>query len=248
MALIQCRFSSEVLGINTSMTVILPQVTGKERHPVLYLLHGYGDDDTAWIRYTSIERYAAESGLAVVMPQVDHSYYTDMEYGKKYWTFLTEEMPVIARSFFPLAEEREKNYVAGLSMGGYGALKWAMNQPDRFSAAASLSGVMDISSWVSKSKESGETKYDHSFGERQLKDTNEDLLYLAEQLDQSDQPKPKFYQCCGTEDFLYENNVDFKKFCDDKSLDFTVEFGPGDHEWGYWDHKIKDVLAWLTKS
>ena len=154
MALIQCHFFSEVLGLSTSMTVILPQQTlgqigmsGKARgdkHPTLYLLHGLSDDDSIWLRRTSIERYVAGLGLAVVMPNVHRSFYTDMEYGGRYWTFLTEELPAVARSFFPLSDAREDNFVAGLSMGGYGAFKWALRHPDRFAKAASLSGVTDI--------------------------------------------------------------------------------------------------------
>lgn len=140
MALIECRFFSEVLGLSTSMTVILPQQTATqigmegrvraERHPVLYLLHGLSDDDSIWLRRTSIERYVAQMGIAVVMPQVHRSFYTDMEYGGKYWTFISEELPALARSFFPLSHEREDNFVAGLSMGGYGAFKLALRRPD----------------------------------------------------------------------------------------------------------------------
>ncbi|MNE51186.1 hypothetical protein D3C80_1458040 [compost metagenome] len=100
MALIECRFYSDVLGLSTSMTVILPQQTTTqiglnnvkrgELHPTLYLLHGLSDDDSIWLRRTSIERYVAELGIAVVMPQVDRSFYTDMAEGGRYWTFISE--------------------------------------------------------------------------------------------------------------------------------------------------------------
>src|SRR5690625_2816006 len=103
MALIRCDFFSEVLKLSTSMTVILPENNKSQigmenkafnnKHQTLFLLHGLSDDHTIWTRRTSIERYVASLGLAVVMPQVDHSFYTDMEYGKQYWTFLTEELP-----------------------------------------------------------------------------------------------------------------------------------------------------------
>src|SRR5690606_35149889 len=116
----------------------------KKKHPVLYLLHGLSDDDTIWLRRTSIERYVAGLGLAVVMPNVHRSFYADMAYGGQYWTFLTEELPRVAGDFFPLSDAREDNYVAGLSMGGYGAFKWALSYPERFAAAGSLSGVLDL--------------------------------------------------------------------------------------------------------
>ncbi len=91
MALLKCSFTSEILSTSTSMTVILPQERqafpgGRREHPVLYLLHGYMDDHTTWTRFTSLERYVEKLGLAVIMPQVGHSYYTDMEQGGNFWS------------------------------------------------------------------------------------------------------------------------------------------------------------------
>ena len=151
MALLRCDFFSETLGLSTSMTVILPQQTSGQigmtgataaEIPVLYLLHGLSDDDTIWSRRTSIERYVAPLGLAVVMPQVHQSFYSDEVHGLPFWTFLTEELPALVSGFFHVSTRREDTFVAGLSMGGYGAMKWALRQPDRFAAAASLSGAL----------------------------------------------------------------------------------------------------------
>lgn len=253
MALIECRFYSEALGLSTSMTVILPQNTssqigmenkaGAHRHPTLYLLHGLSDDDSIWLRRTSIERYVASLGIAVVMPQVHRSFYTDMEYGGKYWTFISEELPALARSFFPLSAEREDNFVAGLSMGGYGALKLALRKPEMFAAAASLSGVLDIAERVTA--ETFPREMQLVFGNAPIAGTDNDLLWLLKQLDASPTPKPLMYQCCGTEDFLYEHNQNFLKAARETSLDLTYTEEPGGHEWGYWDKKIQDVLKWL---
>ena len=103
MALVHCDFFSDVLGLSTSMTVILPQSTSTQigmsgqvstgETPVLYLLHGLSDDHTIWTRRTSVERYVAPLGLAVVMPRVDRSFYLDEAHGNKYWTFLSQELP-----------------------------------------------------------------------------------------------------------------------------------------------------------
>src|SRR3712207_5935441 len=133
MALIRCDFSTEALALGTSMIVLLSQTAstqigltgraGDAPPPVLYLLHGLTDDDTAWTRYTSIERYAAAKGLAVVMPQVHRSFYADERYGLKFWTFLSEELPAVVSSLFRVSTRREDTFVAGLSMGGYGAFK-----------------------------------------------------------------------------------------------------------------------------
>ncbi|OAB39824.1 alpha/beta hydrolase [Paenibacillus glacialis] len=253
MALFQCNFYSEALMMNTSMNVILPQHTrtqigmdnikSGDKHPTLYLLHGLTDDDTAWLRRTSIERYVADLGLAVVMPQVHQSFYTDMAQGNRYWTFLNEELPEIARSFFPLSEAREDNYVAGLSMGGYGAMKLALRRPDQYIAAASLSGALDMSNPVFW--KDFPMNYNHIFGEEDIRGTDNDILHLLQQCDQTVGPKPLLYQCCGTEDFLYEHNQTFRNVCTRTDLKLTYEEEPGDHNWEYWDNKIQDVLKWL---
>ncbi|WP_169084810.1 alpha/beta hydrolase [Paenibacillus sp. PL91] len=254
MAYITCNFFSEALGLSTSMTVILPQQTSsqigmnnrssKKLHKTLYLLHGLSDDDTIWSRRTSIERYVAELGLAVVMPNVHQSFYTDMEYGNKYWTFLTEELPAIARSFFPLSDAREDNYVAGLSMGGYGAFKWALRHPDRIAAAGSLSGALDMATHI-KQPDHMKPLFNLIYGDKEIKGTNEDLLHLVAELSSSNLPKPALYQCCGTEDFLYHDNLAFRDACKQADFPLTYVEGPGSHEWGYWDTHIQHFLRWL---
>jgi len=256
MALLRCNYYSDVLGLSTSMTVVLPQQTSnqigmvgarRERptFPTLYLLHGFSDDDTIWTRRTSVERYAASLGLAIVMPNVHHSFYSDMAYGHRYWTFLSEELPAIAQSFFPLSAEREDNFVAGLSMGGYGAFKWALRRPDRFAAAASLSGSLDVAGRVRTADGMIRRAFELIHGDRDPANTEDDLFYLLDRIEAAPGPKPKLYQACGTEDFLYEDNVKFRDACRRTGLDYTYEEGPGAHTWEYWDEKIQDVLKWL---
>ncbi|WP_152395012.1 alpha/beta hydrolase [Paenibacillus guangzhouensis] len=256
MALIQCNFFAESLGLSTTMTVILPEQTRSQigmtnvvhthRHPTLYLLHGLSDDHSIWLRRTSIERYAAALGIAVVMPQVDRSFYTDMAHGNRYWTFVSEELPRAVRSFFPLSDAREDNFVAGLSMGGYGAFKLALNHPDRFAAAASLSGAMDVTDpiYLQLMPE----VFQLAFGDQAtVAGTANDLLHLVSALGSTadSTAKPLLYQCCGTEDFLYEQNVRFRDTCRAAGVDLTYDEGPGDHSWEYWDQQIQHVLNWL---
>ena len=154
MALLHVDFFSDVLGMCAEMDVILPEQThgqigmegkrGDGKYPVLYLLHGMSDDHTIWQRRTSIERYAADYGIAVVMPSTQLGWYTDMYMGHKWWTYISQELPAICRSFFPyMSDKREDTFAAGLSMGGYGALKCGLLAPDTFSAVASLSGGVD---------------------------------------------------------------------------------------------------------
>ncbi|MCY0879379.1 MAG: alpha/beta hydrolase family protein [Firmicutes bacterium] len=257
MAWIQCHFYSDVLQLSTSMTVILPQQTRTQigmsnrlktmRHKTLWLLHGLSDDDTIWMRRTSLERYVAPLGIAVVMPQVHQSFYTDMRYGNRYWTFLTEELPDIARSFFPLSDAREDNFVAGLSMGGYGAFKWALRHPEMFCAAASLSGVLDLAQRI-KSRRPDDPAgrlFPLIFGTEDIAGSEDDLLALVKRVATSDGPKPLLFQACGTEDALFQENLTFRATCETVHYPLTSDFGPGQHDWAYWDQEIQKVLAWL---
>ena len=253
MALLRCDFFSDSLGLSTSMTVILPQHTESQiglagaatdaPPPVLYLLHGLSDDDTIWVRRTSLERYVAPLGLAVVMPQVHRSFYADEVRGNRYWTFLSEELPAVVRSFFRVSDRREDTFVAGLSMGGYGAIKWALRQPDRFAAAASLSGALDLKGRADAADPYIAALLGNVFGDTLALDGPDNPVWLAAQADVAS--APRLFVGCGTEDFLYHENTTFVDACRARGLALTVDFGPGEHEWGYWDTKIQDVLAWL---
>ncbi len=257
MALIHCNFHSDVLGLACSMDVILPQATKDagdvpwavpgRRHPTLYLLHGLSDDHTIWQRRTSIERYAAPLGLAVVMPAVGRSFYANTRFGHRCWTLVSEELPAVARSFFPLSAARRDNFVAGLSMGGYGAFKLALRRPEVFAAAASLSGSLDM---VCRAQVEAEPEFrrelEHVFGDLSaLRGSANDLLHLARKVARSRGPKPALYQWCGTEDFLYQDNLRFRDNARKVGLELTYEEGPGGHEWACWDRQIQRVLEWL---
>jgi S-formylglutathione hydrolase FrmB len=236
------------------MTVLLPQQTttqiGMEGRssdgppPVLYLLHGLSDDDTIWLRRTSIERYASPLGLAVVMPQVNRSFYTDEAYGGRYWTFLSEELPQLVGSLFRVSDRREDTFVAGLSMGGYGAFKWALRQPERFAGAASLSGAVDIAGLrTGRERPEDPRMFERIFGDRDPAGTEDDLHSLLTRADPAS--LPSLYLCCGTEDALIDDNRAFADACTAAGVPLRSSFGPGDHDWAYWDSQIQDVLAWL---
>ena len=256
MALIHCDFFSEVLKLACSMVVVLPerplpiiQTSPSPKYPTLYLLHGLSDDHTIWQRRTSIERYATEKGIAVVMPAVHRSFYADMKNGYRYWTYISEEVPARAREMFPLSAARGMNFVAGLSMGGYGAFKLALRHPERFAAAASLSGALEIAKLHHPDDPEWTKELRSIFGDlNSLSGSDNDLFHLAAQVAQSAQPKPLMFQWCGTEDDLYHANVKFRDFMQTLPFDFTYSEGPGDHSWGYWDAQIQRVLDWLPLS
>lgn len=244
MALFHAHFGSQTLNLACSVDVILPDRRRDPKRPLatLWLLHGLSDDHTIWQRRTSIERYAAAYRLAVVMPAVDRSFYADMQYGLKYWTYISEELPELLRQYFPLSAKRAEAFVAGLSMGGYGAFKLALNQPPRFAAAASLSGALDLNgTWASTERR----EILRLISDRSPKGTRNDLLHVATMLARSRKPRPRLYQWCGTEDFLYRDNLRFRDHARRIGLQVDYSEGPGGHTWDKWDEQIQKVIEWM---
>ena len=263
MAFIDCHFSSEALGIATALYAVIPQPAAGQigmttrgrrsgRYPVLYLLHGLSDDHTIWMRRTSIERYAAERGIAVIMPAAGRSFYQDMAAGPRYWTHISEEVPRLARSLFPLSDRREDTYVAGLSMGGYGAFRMALDRPDRYAAAGSFSGAVDVAERgrrVDQSTVFGRVEMEWMFGRgRKIAGTEVDLFHLARRVARSRGAKPRLFQYCGTADFLYADNLRFRDHAQRLKLDVTFRENDGNHGWAWWDEQILAFLKWIIKQ
>jgi len=249
MAFVDLKFYSNVLGMQTEVSVIIPQSANSGEigvetntrpgpYKCLYLLHGLSDDHTIWMRRTSIERYASLYGICVVMPRADKSFYTDMKYGMDYYTHIAKEIPAVIREFFNVSDKREDNCVAGLSMGGYGALKIALRECDRFAMGAGLSPCGDI-------KNIGfDDVLAPVFGREMEVRDEDDLLYLAD-AKREDPNRPKLFIGIGTEDFLYENIKPLREKLSAGGYDFTYREGPGCHSWDFWDEYIKHVLWWM---
>jgi S-formylglutathione hydrolase FrmB len=251
MAFLQLDCFSESLGTGVTLNVILPQpATAKlgrrRRFPVLYLLHGMLDDHTTWVRQTAIERYAAARNVAVVMPGAGRSFYADMARGPRFHAFMADELPALARFYLPVTDKREQTFVAGLSMGGYGAFKLALTHPERYAAAASLSGA--LRNWANPERVEGEwweVEGRHIFGPAAAFAGSANDVYALAQKAAAGNPIPLLYQCCGTGDFLYADNLEFKAWAGQLGLPLTYEEGPGEHNWAYWDQQIQRVLDWL---
>ncbi len=239
--------------------MILPQQTNGQigmegsasdgRYKTMYLLHGFSDDQTTWQRRTSIERYVSKLGIAVVMPTTHLAFYTDTTYGMKYWTYVSEELPRICREFFPrMSDKRQDTLAAGLSMGGYGAWKLGLGAGETFGAAASLSGALDIVEDYKRNEKENERVvpvFAGIFGSAaQLEGSENDLLALADRLAADKEKQPRLFAWCGTEDFLYQGNLRAWEHVKKLGYDLTCCESAGDHQWKYWDEKIKDVLQW----
>lgn len=254
MALAELNIYSAALGTQQQVYVIIPQknTSGEigissgirsEKYKCLYLLHGLSDNHSIWLRRTSIERYASEYGICVVMPFADRSFYTDMKYGGAYYTYIAKELPAVIREFFNVSEKREDNFIAGLSMGGYGALKIGMRECSSFCAAAGISSVADIVSL----KELFKNDIINIFGEEMEIPEEDDLFKLAEKCNLNSH-KPRIYMGCGTEDFMYKENIRLKEKFESLNFDYTYRESPGGHNWTFWDEYIQYILKWMLEE
>ncbi|MDD2958641.1 MAG: alpha/beta hydrolase family protein [Lachnospiraceae bacterium] len=263
MAFFQTNFFSPVLGFNTDINVLIPTPNSDEilnhkksdyffdgaKYQVLYLLHGAYGDYSDWMRLTSIEKYAQNHKLAVVMPSASNSFYQDMFRGSSYLTYLTEELPQFVKALFPISAKRENTFTAGLSMGGYGALRLALTKPEQYAACASLSGAIDIEGCLERVKNGtmgGPFLWDSIFeASAQIAGTDADLFALIKKRKAEGRQLPKVFQSCGTEDFIYPLNILAHQRLLETGIDLTYEEHPGIHDWDYWDTHIQRVLEWL---
>lgn len=254
MAFLQVQFYSDTLTVASSAYVILPEprqgigmkaAAADELPKVLYLLHGYSDDHTIWMRRTSVERYAAEYNLAVIMPAVNHSFYTNEAQGERYWDYVSEELPEVMHRFFRLSKRPEDTFVAGLSMGGYGAMKLALTHPERFAAAASFSGAVDVAADVDSKTGERLEGFRRVFGDLTgIRGSDNDLFHLLEKNAKAPH-RPRLYVCCGTADFLYDQHLRFVPALMEHGWDVEHYEEPGAaHEWGFWDERIRFFIPW----
>lgn len=254
MAFLTVDFHSDVLGMAMSMSVILPQKastqigmasSGGEGCKTLYLLHGLSDDNTIWSRRTSIERYVAGKNIAVVMPNAHKSWYTDALSGERYMEYISKEIPSICRSMFrQMSSRREDNFVAGLSMGGYGALKIALSMPDAFAGCAALSGAFDIEHRFVRCP--GDSSMKMIFGSPEdVKGSANDVYHLAEKLAESSVTLPSIYLWCGTDDSLYGETERMGELLRSCSYDLSYNSSSGNHSWFYWDREIQKAIDFL---
>lgn len=264
MALLHVNFFSEALGMCVACDVILPQRATKQigmaaaargdKHPTLWLLHGASDNHTIWQRRTSIERYAAPLGLAVVMPNAHLSSYADMAHGGKYYTYISQELPEKMRAMFPLSDKREDNFIAGLSMGGNGTLQYAAGHPEKFGGAAILSCAPRDLHQLAKDLEDPEFAKVNYRLVNGIRNAGGMEGYLNSPINVWDRlPElieqdalPPLYFCCGKNDFLYDRYQAFKEYAQKLGLKATFEeFDGFTHEWRFWDMTIQKALTFF---
>lgn len=247
MAIFRGTIRSDVLGMDTGLCIVLPydRPAEEQQEPckVLYLLHGLGDNCDAWTRYTAVERYAREEGFALIMPEVQRSFYFDMAHGGKFFAYVTEELPALCARMFRFSVEREDTFIAGLSMGGYGAMKCGLTFPEKYAGCASFSGVLDIGYVLEKGGEGHREEMKSVYGMELSVQPENDLYLLAEKL--AERPaaeRPKVMITCGQQDFIYHLSTAFRDKLNRLGIEHLYREWPGEHTWDVWDKSAEMAL------
>jgi S-formylglutathione hydrolase FrmB len=249
MALIRIDHVPKTVKVNLPLHVILPDA-GKmggaavAKRKVLYLLHGLSDDASAWQRYTSIETLAAAYGLAVVMPSVGRSFYTDQPNGQKYFTYLTEELPQYLTDVFGLRPRREDTFIAGNSMGGYGAFKAALLRPKLYAAAASLSGVLSLEIFSVIPNDPRREEFAWLFGDlKKLSGSEHDPAVWLQRAAKKASLLPHLFIYTGKQEDIYSLSGMFHAASQKLGIQSEYYEEDGTHDWFLWDRQIRRFLS-----
>ena len=244
MALLRCDVYSACLGMETTVQVVLPDKGAVSDARLVYLLHGLTDNSTAWQRYSRAESYAAQYGAALVCPEVQRSFYTDMYAGANYFTYITEELPAICRRLFGVTQDANKTYVMGLSMGGYGALKAALRFPQQYAGCAAFSAVTDVKALFASNLQQLHTQREDAaiFGPTLLPPPEDELFALVENAILQ-KKMPRTFLCCGSEDSLVDKNRRFRDTLTALGGKAAYCEWPGTHNWEFWDEALRQAFA-----
>ena len=261
MALIQVNFISKSLMRTVPMNVILPvdkltfpgmPVREDKPYKTLYLLHGVFGNYTDWISGTNVQRWAEERDLVVVMPSGDNMFYVDQPKANNYYgEFIGKELVEITRKMFPLSHKKEDTYIAGLSMGGFGAIRNGLKYHDTFGCIAGLSSALVLEGMDKRTDEvpffiESRSYAESCFGDlSKLAESDMNPKWLAKKLVEEKAEIPKIYMACGTSDSLFGANKDFYDYLTNLGILADFVEGPGAHEWDFWNTYIKKVLDWL---
>ena len=255
------NFPSTALHMSTNIQVLIPEQS-KAPFRVVYLLHGLHGDQGTWLDNSMLPVYAKEYNAVFIMPEVGRSFYLNLKYGRRYFDYVSEELPEICRKVFNISSDREDTAAMGCSMGGYGSLRLALVKPDQFGFCGAISSAClyikpildgmrkDPEPYLKTGQEAHEIQTD-------LKRTYGDGLEYRRDYDISelvkDYPagkiKPKIYVTCGTEDNLRKENQNFAEQVKGTGFDFTYEEWAGGHDWYFFNTALKKSLdLWYSRA
>lgn len=249
MAMLTLQTVSKCLKMTTVVCVIVPDSVRMDvpmsKRKTLYLLHGLSDNGTMWARRSMIENFAEKYGLVVVMPSCDRSFYLDGVNGQDYYSYVSKELPQYMHKLFNISLAKENNFIAGLSMGGFGAMRIALLNSENYFAVGSFSGVLDLRPLIVSNGENLSTEFP------QLKDKICDLENSninPINLLKNAKNDLKMYVACGTEDNLLYCSQMFEKEAIKCGVQALFEYGRGGHEWNFWNSEIEKYLKFALED
>ena len=245
------RFHSKLINTTLPYNIILPSdydTAKTTRYPVLYLLHGLTGHYNDWVARTNIADYASGYGIIVVMPEGNDGWYTDSAAvpTDKYETYILQELIPDVQQRYRAIEARYGRAIAGLSMGGYGAIKFGLKSPATFVFAASMSGALGVTRLTDKEiPESWRPSLKNFGASGSQSRTANDLFEILQKLTPARVTSlPYFYFDCGTEDaaFIFTWNREVAALMFEKKIPHEFRELPGDHSWSYWDQQVQGIL------
>lgn len=246
------QFQSALIGKSLPYNVVLPpdyHSSRVRRYPVLYLLHGWAGHYSDWVTRTNVAEYASHYRMILVMPEGNNGWYTDSDTiaSDKYESYILRELIPDVQRRYRTIESRYGRGVAGLSMGGYGAMKFGLKSPATFAFVGSLSGALAAPTWTEDDLKSFKGINDSlvgAFGGRGSPQRKaNDIFEIARGVSVTRAAGlPYFYFDCGTDDFFVTVNEQFAALLREKKVPHEFRELPGDHSWPYWDQQVREVL------
>jgi S-formylglutathione hydrolase FrmB len=242
---------SKLVNATLPYNVILPtdyDTARATRYPVLYLLHGLTGHYSDWLKRTNVADYASAYRLIVVMPEGNDSWYTDsgVNTTSKYESYILQELIPDVQQRYRTIEARYARAIAGLSMGGYGAIKFGLKSPYTFVLAASISGVFAITRYSEQEVPELWRESLKLFGPvgSDTRKTNDVFEIIKNLTPARAASLPYFYFDCGTEDspLIFPSNRELAALLFEKKIPHEYRELPGDHSWGYWDNQVQEIL------
>ena len=260
MAFLQIQIYSQTLQRSVPITAVLPtdrqrsddgtSISNKKAYKTLYLLHGYSDSCMEWCLNTRIQRLAEAQNMAVIMPSGENSFYVDQKGSNRaYGRWIGEELVNLTRAMFPLSDKREDTFIAGNSMGAFGALIAGLHYPNTFGKIALFSGAFHIFEEMFDKEVWASHGLCEIFGEYQnaLLSQNNPRNALMHYYKTQAVSLPEIYMICGTEDSLLGSNRSLHTFIANMQFPIVYKECPGEHSWEFWNSQLEDMLDWILK-
>jgi enterochelin esterase-like enzyme len=251
---------SQILNMERKYAIYLPPDynISERSYPVLYLLHGWGDNQSGWIQFGEVKHIADKAikegkatPMIIVMPDANtgRKGYANTADGEwRYEDFFFEEFIPFIESHYRIRTEKRYRAISGLSMGGGGTFTYALRHPELFSAACPLSAstgpssLEEVSSWLMRRGDSGNDEEKVRYFERQ------NVLHLIENLPEEKKNSVRWYIDCGDDDFLYEGNSRVHIAMRKRDISHEFRIRDGGHNWTYWRESLPEVLNFVSMS